>query len=67
MHAWDEKLDRDGKKVLVYLDNCSVHPPESRLKNIELQFLPVNTTAKSQVNLNGWQSLILAVGPGYNC
>jgi hypothetical protein len=49
---WDAELEITGRKVLLLLDNCKVHPPAIRegLKNIEIMFLPVNTTAKSQVS-----------------
>lgn len=39
-----------GRKILVYLDNATVHPQNVELHNIELKFLPPNTTAKSQVS-----------------
>lgn len=33
------------KKILLLLDNCSAHPPDVELTNIELAFLPPNTTS----------------------
>ena len=42
---WDKKLNR---KVALILDNCAAHPKLTALKNIELFFLPPNTTSKTQ-------------------
>lgn len=42
---WDKKLNR---KVALILDNCAAHPKLTSLKNIELFFLPPNTTSKTQ-------------------
>ncbi|XP_049520582.1 tigger transposable element-derived protein 6-like [Dermacentor silvarum] len=47
--AWLRQLDRrfaaKAQKVLFVLDNCSAHTKVSGLENIELLFLPPNTTA----------------------
>uniref|UniRef100_A0A914VZL2 HTH CENPB-type domain-containing protein n=1 Tax=Plectus sambesii TaxID=2011161 RepID=A0A914VZL2_9BILA len=45
---WDKKLKKDGRKVLLYVDNCTSHPPKIDLKNITMNFFPPNTTAMSQ-------------------
>ena len=42
---WDKKLNH---KVALILDNCAAHPKLTSLKNIDLFFLPPNTTAKTQ-------------------
>lgn len=49
LKAWNKKLQRNGRKVLLILDNFSGHP-KIKLSNIELKFLPPNTTSVSQVN-----------------
>uniref|UniRef100_A0A914VUI6 HTH CENPB-type domain-containing protein n=1 Tax=Plectus sambesii TaxID=2011161 RepID=A0A914VUI6_9BILA len=46
---WDKKLKKDGRKVLLYIDNCSSHPLHIVLQNITMKFFPPNTTAMSQV------------------
>ena len=46
-----QQLDKkiDGKKVLSFVNNCLAHPKTIKgLKNIELFFLPRNTTSKIQ-------------------
>jgi len=47
LKKWDKRLKIDGRKILLFLDNCSAHP-KIKLDNIELKFLPPNTTAASQ-------------------
>jgi hypothetical protein len=43
------ELQRKSRKVLLILDNCTAHPQCSEcLKNIQLEFLPVNTTSLVQ-------------------
>lgn len=48
LHEWDKKLRRERRKIALLLDNCPAHPPDLALKNIELVFLPPNTTALIQ-------------------
>lgn len=51
---WLLKLDKtftaQGRKVLLFIDNCAAHPPDlkSKLKSIELQYFPPNMTSKLQ-------------------
>jgi len=47
---WDRKLVRQGRKILLFLDNFSSHPPDlqRQLQAIELRFFPANTTPKTQ-------------------
>lgn len=47
LKRWDKRLKIDDRKILLFLDNCSAHP-NIKLENIELKFLPPNTTAASQ-------------------
>jgi hypothetical protein len=43
---WDVELERKSRKVLLILDSCMTHPQCSEcLKNIQLEFLPVNTAS----------------------
>jgi hypothetical protein len=45
----DVELQRKSRKFLLILDNCMAHPQCSEcLKNIQLEFLPVNTTSLVQ-------------------
>ena len=48
LKEWDKKLEKDGRKILLYVDNCTAHSPRIQLKCITLKFLPPNTTAESQ-------------------
>ena len=44
---FDKKID--GRQVLLVIDNCPAHPKViQRLQNVELFFLPPNTTSKIQ-------------------
>jgi hypothetical protein len=49
IHKWDQKLQNQKRKVLLFVDNFSAHKISIELKNIELQFFPANTTARVQV------------------
>lgn len=42
IRKWDFELK--GKKILLLVDNCPAHPAIADLQNIELHFLPANTT-----------------------
>ncbi|XP_050045994.1 tigger transposable element-derived protein 6-like [Dermacentor andersoni] len=46
--AWDCELVREGRKVCVLVDNCTAHNTDVALNNIEVRFLPPNSTAKLQ-------------------
>ena len=50
--SWLWKLDRafqkEKRKVLLFVDNCSAHPVVNGLKSIKVVFLPPNTTSKLQ-------------------
>lgn len=48
LKQWDSKLKRDGRNVLLFLDNFAGHS-KITLKQITLKYLPPNTTAASQV------------------
>ena len=45
LEEWDRKLRMEGRKILLLVDNCSAHPKVQGLTNIELRFLPPNTTS----------------------
>jgi hypothetical protein len=45
----DRKFHREGRKVLLFVDNCPAHPKITEdLKSIRLVFLPPNMTSKVQ-------------------
>lgn len=46
IRKWDSELK--GKKILVLVHNCPAHPAITDLHNIELCFLPANTTSVLQ-------------------
>lgn len=50
LRKWDKILKKADRKVLLYIDNCSAHPPNLELDCIVLKFFPPNTTAISQVS-----------------
>jgi len=45
--VWDNELRQKKRKILLLVDNCPAHP-DVKLKNINLVFLPPNTTSKLQ-------------------
>ncbi|CAF1281361.1 unnamed protein product [Adineta ricciae] len=45
----DMTLQKEKRKILLFLDNAPVHPPDIQLKNITLKFFPANTTAQIQL------------------
>ena len=45
----DQKLRTDGRKIALIIDNCPAHPHVSDLTNIQLIFLPPNTTSDQGV------------------
>ena len=49
---WVRKLDQtfrmDERKIALLIDNCPAHPSVSDLKNVQLVFLPPNTTSLLQ-------------------
>lgn len=50
LQDWDRKLAATDRKILLYIDNCSSHSITVELQNIAVEYLPPNTTAKSQVS-----------------
>ena len=37
-----------GRRILLFVDNCAAHPQDVELTNIEVVFLPPNTTSLLQ-------------------
>ena len=48
LRKWDNELTIQGRKIVLFVDNCSAHPHISCLQSIELVFLPPNTTSEIQ-------------------
>ena len=48
IRSLDRQFCRQKRQVILFLDNCTAHPPIDGLTNIRLAFLPPNTTAKLQ-------------------
>ena len=48
LQEWDAENRRKKRKILLLLDNCTAHPEGVHLTNIQLQFLPSNTTSIMQ-------------------
>lgn len=47
LHAFDNKMKKQNRKVLLFLDNATSHP-KVPLENVKLVFLPPNTTSHCQ-------------------
>jgi len=48
LRDFDDLMGKENRKVLLFLDNAPVHPPDVELKNITMKFFPPNTTSKIQ-------------------
>ena len=48
LFGWDRRMMREGRKVLLLIDNCAAHNLNRNYSNIEVQFLPPNTTSVLQ-------------------
>jgi len=48
LFSLNEDMKKQERKILLFLDNCTVHNNPPTLINIELQFFPPNTTSKLQ-------------------
>lgn len=48
LRTWDTQLQKASRKICLVIDNCSAHPDLKDLKNIQLEFLPANTTSVLQ-------------------
>ena len=50
--AWlkdlDHKMEKANRKILLFIDYCPVHPKNVSLQNIEVSYLPPNSTSKLQ-------------------
>ncbi|XP_035212025.1 tigger transposable element-derived protein 6-like [Stegodyphus dumicola] len=46
--SWDRNLQHKKRKILLIVDNCAAHPHLDNLQNIQLEFLPPNTTSLMQ-------------------
>lgn len=44
----NEDIKRQKRKILLFLDNCTVHNSPPTLSNVKLYFFPPNTTSKLQ-------------------
>ena len=44
----DRKFVREGRKIVLIVDNCPAHPHIEGLDTIQLVFFPPNTTSKTQ-------------------
>lgn len=45
MKKFNEKLQKENRNILMFIDNCSAHPNTLKLSNIKFVFLPPNTTS----------------------
>ncbi|GBM17559.1 Tigger transposable element-derived protein 4 [Araneus ventricosus] len=44
----DNKMKKQKRKIILFMDNATSHPDDLKLKNINLVFLPPNTTSMLQ-------------------
>ena len=48
LKKWNRRLGIQKRKVLLFMDNCTAHKVNMRLANIDIKFLPANTTSVIQ-------------------
>ncbi|KAJ8888636.1 hypothetical protein PR048_008128 [Dryococelus australis] len=48
LHCFVAKMGAANRKVILFVDNCPAHPELDNIRNIELVFLPKNTTSMLQ-------------------
>lgn len=49
LHDFDDAIGRQGRKVVLFVDNCSAHSKDiSSLKNVKVIFYPPNCTSRVQ-------------------
>ena len=48
LQKWNNRLARHGRKIVLFVDNCTAHPHIEDLESIELIFLPPNTASEIQ-------------------
>lgn len=48
LHDFDSIIRKQKRKILLFMDNAPVHPPDVELKNIVIKFFPSNTTSVIQ-------------------
>ena len=48
VRKFDNKMQKMGRKVLLFVDNCRAHCSNIELKNTTIKYLPANTTSKLQ-------------------
>ena len=44
----DNHFEKENRKIVLIIDNCTAHPDNGRLKTIDLFFLPTNKTSALQ-------------------
>lgn len=44
----NKKMKNNGRKIILFIDNCSAHTDLPALTNVKVIFLPANTTSKLQ-------------------
>lgn len=48
LNEFDDMIGKQNRKILLFMDNAPVHPPDVKLNNITLKFFPANTTSRIQ-------------------
>lgn len=46
--AFDKSMKKQKRKVVLFMDNATSHPPEMKLKHVKIILLPANTTSHCQ-------------------
>ena len=46
LRAFDQRMQRQKRNVLLFIDNAPGHPKDTRTKNVKVVYLPKNTTSE---------------------
>ena len=60
LNEWNSKLSKENRKIALIIDNCPSHTNLVQFSNIEISYLPVNSTAILQPMDQGIISLAKA-------
>ena len=56
LQKWDRKLQLTGRHICLLLDNCTAHPSDIELTNIQLKFFPASVSKPFEIGvIKNWK------------